>query len=281
MKPHVETPWDPIIQVQSPIIDRKSLLAVQDDDEDMDVPGDFIQQQGRDIPEGQIVVHPSAEDEIDINGTKLRATSAPSALRAACGFYNLSTSGSKQKCFQRILDHQKKLELTMVMAAAKDAQQQMERQPRAPPTAEPPDEAEQARHRLTHIPYANWCTSCRARPDRHETTGISHEGAIPTISFDYFYTKVDGNDITDQESPDAMFSLIIVDSHTGFIACVPLQAKSQLDHMNRELVQFIQGLGYSEVILHCDNEPSILQPQGQSCSKMEESVVSGQGKFTD
>ena len=51
-------------------------LAVQDDDEDMDIPGDFMEQQGRDVPEGQIVVHPSAEDEIDVNGTKLRVTSA-------------------------------------------------------------------------------------------------------------------------------------------------------------------------------------------------------------
>ena len=78
-------------------------LAVQDDDEGTwDIPGDFMEQQGRDVPEGQIVVHPSAEDEIDVNGTKLRVTSALSALRSACGFYNLSTSGSKQKCFQRI-----------------------------------------------------------------------------------------------------------------------------------------------------------------------------------
>ena len=151
----------------------------------------------------------------------------------------------------------------MVMSAAKDAQQQMETQPKSPPTAKLPSEAEQAKHRLTHVPFANWCASCishRSRPDRHESTGISHGWTVPTVSFDY-YTKVDGQDVTDQETPDSVLSLIIVDSHTGFIAYVPLQAKSQLDHMNRELIQFIQRLGYSEVILRCDNEPPILQLQ--------------------
>ena len=50
----------------------------------------------------------------------------------------------------------------------------------------------------------------------------------------------------------------MVDSHTGFVSCIPLE-KSQLDHANREIIKFIQMLGCSEVILHCDNEPAILQ----------------------
>ena len=36
---------------------------------------------------------------------------------------------------------------------------------------------------------------------------------------------------------------------------------NQLDHMNRELVQFIQRLGHSDVVLRCDNETAILQLQ--------------------
>ena len=47
-----------------------------DDDDDMDVPGEVIEQHGRDTPEGQTVVHPNAEDEIDVNGTKLKMNSA-------------------------------------------------------------------------------------------------------------------------------------------------------------------------------------------------------------
>ena len=42
---------------------------------------------------------------------------------------------------------------------------------------------------------------------------------------------------------------------------MPLDSQNQLDHMNRELVQSIQRLGHSDVVLRCDNEPAILQLQ--------------------
>ena len=32
-----------------------------------------------------------------------------------------------------------------------------------------------------------------------------------------------------------------------------------MEHMNREVIQFIQMLGHTDVFLRCDNEPSILQ----------------------
>ena len=233
----------------------------QDDDEDAEIPGDSLEVEGQDIPEGQVIVRPSPEDEVNVNGTVLRSTSALAALRAGCCFYNLSTSGSKQKCFQRLLDHAKKLDLQMMTAAAKEAQRQQGREALAPVSAETPTEYEQAKHRLTHLPYANWCPSClahRARPTRHERTGEAHAGAVPTISFDFFYTKSDG---TSGQEGDAqsVIALIVVCSHTNFISCIPLERKSQLDHANRQMVKFVQMLGHGEIIAHCDNEPSILQ----------------------
>ena len=56
--------------------------------------------EGRDVPEGQIVVQPIAEDEVCVNGTVLRESSSLATLRAGCSFYGISSSGSKQKCFQ-------------------------------------------------------------------------------------------------------------------------------------------------------------------------------------
>ena len=141
--------------------------------------------------------------------------------------------------------------------------QQLGRQPRGPPAAEVPSEAEQAAHRLTHVPFASWCPSCiahRSRPDRHERTGESHANAVPTISFDFFYTKADG-EAPGEDAPDTILALIMVCSQTSYVACVPLQGKSQLDLINRELVQFAQRLGHGEVIFRCDNEPAILQLQ--------------------
>ena len=222
-------------------------LPQDDDGQDVDIDVAEMQVEGQEIPVGQIAVRADPDDEIIVNGTKLKPTSRLAALRAGCAFYNLSSSGSKVKCFQRIAEHQKRLELEMVMAAAKDNQKELEREPHAPPTAEPPSELEHAKHRLTHLPYANWCPSClmhRARPNRHERTGESHGGSIPTISFEFFYTR-----LMVRRSPQKKFlmvlSLIIVCSATGFISCVPLQSKNHLDHMNRELVQLIQRLGHS------------------------------------
>ena len=187
----------------------------------MDIDVAEMQVEGQEIPVGQIVVRAGPDDEITVNGTKLKPTSTLAALRAGCAFYNLSSSGSKVKCFQRIAEHQKRLELEMVMAAAKDSQKELEREPHAPPTAEPPSELEQAKHRLTHLPYSNWCPSCLMhRAHRHERTGESHEGSIPTISFDFFYTKADGQEGPTEETPDWVLSLIIACSATGFTESV-------------------------------------------------------------
>jgi hypothetical protein len=153
------------------------------------------------------------------------------------------------------------LELDMVMAAARESQRSQERHPLAPVSAEVPTEYEQAQHRLTHLPFQSWCPSClshRALADKHERTGESHAGSVPTISFDYFFTKSDGAAAREGEA-DSITSLIAVDSHTTFVTAIPLEGKSQLDHANRELIRFTQMLGHGEVILHCDNEPSILQ----------------------
>ena len=138
-------------------------FPVQADEGDVDIseeiePADEVV--GVEIPEGQITVQPSSEEEINVNGTVLKPDTGLAALRAGCAFYGLSSSGSKQRCFQRIVDHLKKVELETMMATAKAAQNEMERQPSARPSATPPSEAEQALHRLTHLPYANWCPSC-------------------------------------------------------------------------------------------------------------------------
>ena len=72
-----------------------------DDGDDVDLPDADDQVEGREIPEGQIAIRPEPDDEVTVNGTKLTVSSSLAALRAGCTFYNLSASGSKQRCFQR------------------------------------------------------------------------------------------------------------------------------------------------------------------------------------
>ena len=72
----------------------------------------------------------------------------------------------------RLLNHHKGLELQTVTHAAQHASNAEVRAPSAPPLPEPPNEALQDLHRLTHThtPYQPWCESCvahRARSDRH------------------------------------------------------------------------------------------------------------------
>ena len=130
------------------------------------------------------LVQPIAENEVCVNGTVLRECSSLATLRAGCSFYGISSSESKQKCFKRLIEHSKKLELESVMVAAKEAFEQQERHPLSPVSAEVPSEFEQSQHRLTHVPYKQWCPSYlahRARSDRHERSGESHAEAVPTI----------------------------------------------------------------------------------------------------
>ena len=61
--------------------------------------------------------------------------------------------------------------------------------------------------------------------------------------------------------PDSVIALVMVDSKTGFLGCVPMNSKAQFDLATKELIAFCQTLGYNEVMLRCDNEPSVLQLQ--------------------
>ena len=85
---------------------------------DVEIPDIEPPVEGADILEGQIVIQPTPEDEVNINGTRLRESSNLASLLAGCSFYKLTTSGSKKKCFKGFLEHSKKLEVDMVMAAS-------------------------------------------------------------------------------------------------------------------------------------------------------------------
>ena len=61
--------------------------------------------QGVDVQE-QIMVAPSPEDKIAVNGVELTALSTLVLLRQAL---MLSTSGGRAACFNKLINHQKKM----------------------------------------------------------------------------------------------------------------------------------------------------------------------------
>ena len=98
----------------------------------VEIDGDEAQQVDGVEIQDRILVEPMKDDKLVVNGVELTANSSLAALRAALTFYNLSTSGSKQKCFAKLLHHAKRLELETVTAAAKNAQMESNPVPTAP-----------------------------------------------------------------------------------------------------------------------------------------------------
>lgn len=166
---------------------------------------------------------------VAVDGVELTADSGSMALHAALTNLGLSTSGSKVKCFGRLLKYQKKHELEVLQSAVARNQQDAERQPHAQPVHEPPSPEVQASHILTHCPYQPWCAACvshQARADAHRSTGIAREGGTPTISFDFAYVKglPEGGD---PKEVSAITSLVMTNSSTGFTHAPPARSKNQ------------------------------------------------------
>ena len=248
------------IDVAAPVApeDEDAIVGVEIDGE-RDVAG------GMEI-HGQPVIAPERDDHLSVNGVEIYRNTALATMREACQFYHVSTSGGKARCFQRLWDFQKKLELQTALAAAKASQASQERLPRPQHLAEPPTEEEQQIHNLTHMPYKDWCAARvahRSRQDRQARDGCVKRGEIPTVSFDFAYTRALAADGTVQNT-EQVIALVMVDSQTNYTGCVPVKAKSQFDLMVREILQFTQVLGHGEVCFLCDNEPSIRQVQARA-----------------
>ena len=221
----------------------------------MDAQGAEITQQGR------LVVVPSPTDKVLVDGVELTTESSLQSLRTALTSKGLSTSGSKQKCFKRLLEFQKKTELEIIQSAIAKSEKDLSREPRAQPLQNPPDQADQDRHNLTHMPYQAWCPACvsfRARADAHRNTGVARSVSTPTISFDFCYVK-SVPEGSDPKEITAITSLIMTDSMTGYSHTTPVRSKNQYQLMVQEILTFCQLMGHTTVTLRCDNEPVLVQ----------------------
>ena len=227
--------------------------------------GDAEQLQLQVPQEGEILVGEVLPHQTEVDGNVLTVASSLATLRAACGFYGVSRSGSKAKCYRRLCQHQKTLELLSAQAAIAQTQGVVERHPNAQTLVKPPDPKQQELHELTHTPYEPWCAAClkhRARPDPHRRTGEAHNTSIPIISMDFYVTKKkDGLDPQPEGAPDdkGALWLVLTCSQTGYLGVVPIQGKGQINYMTHEVLSFVQSLGCAEVGFYGDNEPTIRQ----------------------
>ena len=207
----------------------------------------------------------ATQDRLEIAGVVVTKDSSIAVLKAACEFLAISQSGSKAKLWRRIIatvDRQRILEETQLSVPALTGDVH---QPRPVQLADRPAEDEVQRHMLTHIPYAAWCEACvsgKGKPDRHERNETRVQGReIPVLSFDFGFTGKSLGDDQDEDESAKLTTLILHDSHSGSVGCIPLRGKNDSKHAVREMVKYLQYLGHGDICLMCDQEPSALAVQ--------------------
>ena len=135
------------------------------------------------------------------------------------------------------------------------------------PTPELPSKSEIDDHNIDHCPYRSWCRFCvegRAREMAHR---LQDPGSrkIATISFDYLF--VTRRNVFTREEWDAEKSgetflkvLVVCDSKSKatFAHGVPAKGLDDRGFIVRCIADDVGWLGYSKVVLKCDNEPAIV-----------------------
>ncbi len=127
-----------------------------------------------------------------------------------------------------------------------------------------PTQQEIDQHRITHIPYRNWCPHCirgKAREDAHRKVDRSRD-EVPTISIDYaFMSGKRRKDLDDVEADREAGGTILVihDAVTKTIFAHAVQQKGAGDgDVLEKVVGNIESLGYGKINLRCDAEPSAI-----------------------
>ena len=178
----------------------------------------------------------------------------------------MSTSGSKSKLWARILATLDKQAIDAERELAAVALDETQRKAVSVQVTEPPTDASViAAHNLTHMPYQPWCPACvasKGRPEQHRSDPtVLQRREMPVISWDLCFSGKTCEKVEETDGQAKLTALVIHDSHTGAVQCVPVQGKRQTKFMALEVLRFITFLGYGDVTLRCDQEPTTLTIQ--------------------
>ena len=220
---------------------------------------------------GEVVMQEALADElsvdlpesITIDDVVLTATSTLSTLRAACQSLGVGKSGSRATVFSRLVNRLKSIKLAEAARARNNLEAHAVAVPKQP---EEPTPEQRRSHEATHCPYASWCEHCiafRGRDDSHSALAKSSEDRMPCISFDYGFTsRVEGG--------PKLVALYVHDSQTGWRECFPVPAKGGthsgtqvIPYLASELCRLLAFLGYSQVTLKSDPEPTCIALQAE------------------
>ena len=115
-----------------------------------------------------------------------------------------------------------------------------------------PDEAEQERHAVTHLPFQSWCSVCvrsKSKEDRtlQNTDFEQEDSGVLTIQMDWSFLG--------KEFP----ALCMLDTKTRYSSVFPTTTKGAYRQAAEAAVRFSLELGYlKEVIFVMDSEPATL-----------------------
>jgi hypothetical protein len=106
-------------------------------------------------------------------------------------------------------------------------------------------------------------TLAKARPDdahRVDPDALKQR-EIPVISFDYCHTGKTGEAVEEGAQVQKLTAVVVHDSHSNAVHCIPVRGKHQGKHVAKEIIKFINFLDYGAVCLRTDNEPATLDIQ--------------------
>ena len=201
-------------------------------DGDRDVPAD---DQAEAPLEGRLVS--LGDEEVEVNGVRLSATSTLRALRAGCKALGLGTKGSKRQCFDRLKKHIQEHALLVENEAHAAALEDSTRRPRTASIPQSPRPAEIEQRNVTHMPYKNWCELCvrfTGRQDQHRDQ--DHMGTTEmVVSLDHGFCK------REEQDTELLTVLVIHDRHTKSFHAVPTKSKAgqSMSYLVTELVRFV------------------------------------------
>ena len=143
-----------------------------------------------------------------------------------------------------------------------------------------PTQAEIDEHEVDHLPYRSWCECCvmgRGTGEQHRPGPSSR---VPVISFDYLFIA-QSKILTEEElgvdeaKAAAVKVLVVKDSKSKAIFAHVVRRKGVDDdeYAVRRLVEDVNWLGYSKVILKCDGERAIIRLMRESLKRIRTEVV--------
>ena len=204
----------------------------------------------------------SAGEFVEVNGVRIDADSALSVMRKACEYLNIGRSGGKAKVYKRLCQHLKQMQLAEGVRLKQAKAQAEEREPREVPLVREPTQHERLKHCLTHSPYQPWCEFCvmhKARSDK-AVTAIEPKRSVSVLSFDYGFT---GREL---DPENKLITLCIKDRDSGWREAIPTKRKGgpeRLRYLTGEIVRLCNVLGYNDVTIRSDPEPSCRSLQSE------------------